>query len=87
MMHELMVPYQHCTVLHKIMHKFIACLVCLYAVSVMLMQQSRPVSFIVTTSNDGAEPGWDAPSVDGQGKHRTGATMGVRITMHHARYV
>ena len=46
-MHEVMIPYQHCTVLHKI----IAGLVCFYVVSVMLMQQSRPVSFIVTTSN------------------------------------
>ena len=82
-MHEVMIPYQHCTVLHKI----IADLVCFHVVSVMLMQQSRPVSFMVTTSNGAAGAGWDAPSVDGQGKHGTGATMGVRITMHHARYV
>lgn len=34
-----------------------------------------------------AGAGWDAPSMDGQGKHGTGAAMGVRITMHHARYV
>lgn len=38
-MHEVIIPYQHCTVLHKI----IAGLVCFYVVSVMLMQQSRPV--------------------------------------------
>jgi len=82
-MHELILPYQHCTVLHKI----IASRVCFYVVSVMLMQQSRPVSFMGTTSNAVAGAGWDAPSVDGQGKHGTGATMGVRITMHHARYV
>ncbi len=82
-MHEVMIPYQHCTVLHKI----IAGLVCFYVISVMLMQQSRPVSFMVTTSNGAAGAGWDAPSVDGQGKHGTGAAMGVRITMHHARYV
>ena len=82
-MHEMIIPYQHCTVLHKI----IAGLVCFYVNSVMLMQQSRPVSFIVTTSNGVAGAGWDAPSMDGQGRHRTGAAMGVRITMHHARYV
>jgi len=82
-MHEVIIPYQHCTVLHKI----IADLVCFHVVSVMLMQQSRPVSFIVTTSNGAAGAGWNAPSMDGQGKHETGATMGVRITMHHARYV
>ena len=82
-MHEVMIPYQHCTVLHKI----IAGLVCFYVVNVMLMQQSRPVSFIVTTSNGAAGAGWNAPSMDGQGRRRTGATMGVRITMHHARYV
>ena len=82
-MHEVIIPYQHCTVLHKI----IADLVCFHVVSVMLMQQSRPVSFIVTTSNGAAGAGWDAPSDDGQGKHGTGAAMGVRITMHHARYV
>ncbi|PHV34437.1 hypothetical protein CSQ94_03235 [Janthinobacterium sp. BJB312] len=69
------------------MHKIIADLVCFHAVSVMLMQQSRPVSFIGTTSNGAAGAGWDAPSDDGQGKHETGAAMGVRITMHHARYV
>ena len=82
-MHEVMVPYQHCTVLHKI----IAGLVRFCGDSVMLMQQLSPVSFIVTTSNGAAGAGWDAPSADGQGKHGTGATMGVRITMHHARYV
>lgn len=82
-MHEVIIPYQHCTVLHKI----IAGLVCFYVVSVMLMQQPRQVSFIGTTSNGAAGAGWDAPSVDGQGKHGTGAAMGVRITMHHARYV
>lgn len=42
-MHELIIPYQHCTVLHKIMHKIIAGLVCFYVDSVMLMQQSRRV--------------------------------------------
>ena len=86
-MHEPIIPYQHCTVLHKIMHKIIAGLVCFYVDSVMLMQQSHPVSFMVTTSNGAAGADRDAPSVDGQGKHETGATMGVRITMHHARYV
>lgn len=82
-MHEVIIPYQHCTVLHKI----IAGLECFDVDSVMLMQQSRPVSFIGTTSNGAAGAGWDAPSVDGQGEHGTGAAMGVRITMHHARYV
>lgn len=82
-MHEVMIPYQHCTVLHKI----IAELVCFCRVNVILMQQLSPVSFIVTTSNGAAGAGWDAPSADGQGKHGTGTTMGVRITMHHARYV
>ena len=82
-MHEVIIPYQHCTVLHKI----IAGLACFHVDSVMLMQQSRPVSFISTTSNGAAGAGWDAPSADGQGKHGTGAAMGVRITMHHARYV
>lgn len=82
-MHEMIIPYQHCTVLNKI----IAGLVCFYVDSVMLMQQSHPVSFMVTTSNGAAGAGRDAPSVDGQGRRRTGATMGVRITMHHARYV
>ena len=82
-MHEVIIPYQHCTVLNKI----IAGLVCFYVDNVMLMQQSRPVSFIVTTSNGAAGAGWNAPSMDGQGRHGTGATMGVRITMHHARYV
>ena len=82
-MHEMILPYQHYTVLNKI----IAGLVCFYVNSVMLMQQSRPVSFMVTTSNGAAVAGWNAPSMDGQGSRRTGATMGVRITMHHARYV
>lgn len=82
-MQEMIIPYQHCTVLNKI----IAGLVCFYVDNVMLMQQSRPVSFIVTTSNGAAGAGWNAPSMDGQGRHGTGATMGVRITMHHARYV
>ena len=61
-MHEVMVPYQHCTVLHKIMHKIIADLVCFCVYSVMLMQQLSPVSFIVTTSNGAAGAGRDAPS-------------------------
>ena len=82
-MQEMIIPYQHCTVLNKI----IAGRVCFYVDNVMLMQQSRPVSFIVTTSNGAAGAGWNAPSIDGQGRHGTGATMGVRITMHHARYV
>lgn len=82
-MQEMIIPYQHCTVLNKI----IAGLVCFYVDNVMLMQQSRPVSFIVTTSNGAAGAGWNAPSMEGQGRHGTGATMGVRITMHHARYV
>lgn len=82
-MQEMIIPYQHCIVLNKI----IAGLVCFYVDNVMLMQQSRPVSFIVTTSNGAAGAGWNAPSMDGQGRHGTGATMGVRITMHHARYV
>lgn len=69
------------------MHKIIAGLVCISVYSVRLMQQSRPVSFISTTSKGAAGAGWGAPSVDGQGKHGTGAAMGVRITMHHARYV
>jgi hypothetical protein len=49
-MHEVIIPYQHCTVLNKI----IAGRVCFYVDNVMLMQQSRPVSFMVTTSNGAA---------------------------------
>ncbi|OFJ48316.1 hypothetical protein BA896_004385 [Janthinobacterium lividum] len=73
--------------MHKIMHKMIAGFVYFPAISVMLTQQSRPVSFIVTTSNGAAGAGWNTPSADAQGRRRTGATMGVRFTMHHARYV
>ena len=60
-MHELMIPYQHCTVLHKIIAGLVH--ICVY--SVMLMQQLSRVSFMVTTSNRAAGTGWDAFGMTG----------------------
>src|SRR5450830_1386825 len=57
-----MIPYQHCTVSGKI----IAGPAWFYVYSVMLMQQSRRVSFMVTTS-------WRSPELAGrqtQGRRR-----------------